>query len=314
MTCHLIAAKTFLFLFLLHPEYSKRVYQGVRVKHTVKDLLAEKRSRQTNVPRYSVSTTYSKPTLLLCPSPSCLSPLHFSPKPNSAATVDILLVAQLRGRLSNLLSYLHFWLLFVCQRSMVDPLTTCTSPWMSKSFSARKILERSQSQSVNSRAQCVYRERHKAQTPMLTSQKKADTMLVKATAVISTASRGAGRGGEVGLGCWWWRTRNIHRQQGAVQEVAYAKLDPCTPASRYCPLSYAGHRQTSYCCLSQTHALAHIHIYTHTTTEREKSGLRLDVCMHKQDRLFIPKPPVNGPLHDSIHCLSSVGIGMSTGH
>uniref|UniRef100_A0A667YCF8 Si:ch211-213d14.1 n=1 Tax=Myripristis murdjan TaxID=586833 RepID=A0A667YCF8_9TELE len=30
------------------------VYQGVRVKHTVKDLLAEKRSRQTNVPRYSV--------------------------------------------------------------------------------------------------------------------------------------------------------------------------------------------------------------------------------------------------------------------
>nr|XP_061790087.1 POU class 2 homeobox associating-factor 2-like [Nerophis lumbriciformis] len=34
-------------------EYSKRVYQGVRVKHTVKDLLAEKRSRQTNGPRYS---------------------------------------------------------------------------------------------------------------------------------------------------------------------------------------------------------------------------------------------------------------------
>lgn len=34
-------------------EYSKRVYQGVRVKHTVKDLLAEKRSRQTNGPRYN---------------------------------------------------------------------------------------------------------------------------------------------------------------------------------------------------------------------------------------------------------------------
>uniref|UniRef100_A0A3Q0RF96 Si:ch211-213d14.1 n=1 Tax=Amphilophus citrinellus TaxID=61819 RepID=A0A3Q0RF96_AMPCI len=42
-------------------EYSKRVYQGVRVKHTVKDLLAEKRSRQTNGPRYSVSTISSKP-------------------------------------------------------------------------------------------------------------------------------------------------------------------------------------------------------------------------------------------------------------
>ncbi|XP_033952931.1 POU class 2 homeobox associating-factor 2-like [Pseudochaenichthys georgianus] len=34
-------------------EYSKRVYQGVRVKHTVKDLLAEKRSRQTPGPRYN---------------------------------------------------------------------------------------------------------------------------------------------------------------------------------------------------------------------------------------------------------------------
>ncbi|RVE64438.1 hypothetical protein OJAV_G00125780 [Oryzias javanicus] len=37
----------------METEYSKRVYQGVRVKHTVKDLLAEKRSRQTNGPRYS---------------------------------------------------------------------------------------------------------------------------------------------------------------------------------------------------------------------------------------------------------------------
>ncbi|KAM6987847.1 LOW QUALITY PROTEIN: POU domain class 2-associating factor 2 [Tautogolabrus adspersus] len=38
-------------------EYSKRVYQGVRVKHTVKDLLAEKRSRQTTGPRYSGGST-----------------------------------------------------------------------------------------------------------------------------------------------------------------------------------------------------------------------------------------------------------------
>ncbi|XP_023130445.1 POU class 2 homeobox associating-factor 2 [Amphiprion ocellaris] len=38
-------------------EYSKRVYQGVRVKHTVKDLLAEKRSRQTNGTRYSGGST-----------------------------------------------------------------------------------------------------------------------------------------------------------------------------------------------------------------------------------------------------------------
>ncbi|XP_068173545.1 POU domain class 2-associating factor 2 [Antennarius striatus] len=38
-------------------EYSKRVYQGVRVKHTVKDLLAEKRSQQTSGPRYSGGST-----------------------------------------------------------------------------------------------------------------------------------------------------------------------------------------------------------------------------------------------------------------
>lgn len=51
-------------------DFSKRVYQGVRVKHTVKDLLAEKRSQQTNGPRYSVST------LLL--SSSASTPLHLS--------------------------------------------------------------------------------------------------------------------------------------------------------------------------------------------------------------------------------------------
>lgn len=36
-------------------DFSKRVYQGVRVKHTVKDLLAEKRSRQTSSSRLGVS-------------------------------------------------------------------------------------------------------------------------------------------------------------------------------------------------------------------------------------------------------------------
>ncbi|XP_053125828.1 POU domain class 2-associating factor 2 [Hemicordylus capensis] len=34
-------------------DYGKRVYQGVRVKHTVKDLLAEKRSRQTSSSRFN---------------------------------------------------------------------------------------------------------------------------------------------------------------------------------------------------------------------------------------------------------------------
>ncbi|XP_010015303.1 PREDICTED: uncharacterized protein C11orf53 homolog, partial [Nestor notabilis] len=36
-------------------DFGKRVYQGVRVKHTVKDLLAEKRSRQSSGSRFSGS-------------------------------------------------------------------------------------------------------------------------------------------------------------------------------------------------------------------------------------------------------------------
>ncbi|MFT7818532.1 uncharacterized protein C11orf53 homolog [Arapaima gigas] len=44
----------------METEYSKRVYQGVRVKHTVKDLLAEKRSRQTNVQRYNGASSPSQ--------------------------------------------------------------------------------------------------------------------------------------------------------------------------------------------------------------------------------------------------------------
>lgn len=100
-------------VFLPSAEYSKRVYQGVRVKHTVKDLLAEKRSRQTNGPRYSVSAFSSKALTFV---PPCLSPHRFSPKPNSAATVDILAQEQLRGRLffktkkKNLFSLFTFWL------------------------------------------------------------------------------------------------------------------------------------------------------------------------------------------------------------
>ncbi|KAK1786367.1 hypothetical protein P4O66_017601 [Electrophorus voltai] len=70
------------------PEYSKRVYQGVRVKHTVKDLLAEKRSRQTGVPHFPVSDTSMRPLFLSPPalSPPALSPPAPSPPaPSSAA-------------------------------------------------------------------------------------------------------------------------------------------------------------------------------------------------------------------------------------
>nr|XP_033774616.1 uncharacterized protein C11orf53 homolog isoform X1 [Geotrypetes seraphini] len=38
-------------------DFNKRIYQGVRVKHTVKDLLAEKRSRQTTGSRFNGSVS-----------------------------------------------------------------------------------------------------------------------------------------------------------------------------------------------------------------------------------------------------------------
>ncbi|XP_053307381.1 POU domain class 2-associating factor 2 [Spea bombifrons] len=41
-------------------DFNKRIYQGVRVKHTVKDLLAEKRSRQTTGSRLNSSTNVSQ--------------------------------------------------------------------------------------------------------------------------------------------------------------------------------------------------------------------------------------------------------------
>uniref|UniRef100_A0A3B1JVF1 Si:ch211-213d14.1 n=1 Tax=Astyanax mexicanus TaxID=7994 RepID=A0A3B1JVF1_ASTMX len=50
-------------MFFFFTEYSKRVYQGVRVKHTVKDLLAEKRSRQTSGPP---QLTFIPPSLFSC--------------------------------------------------------------------------------------------------------------------------------------------------------------------------------------------------------------------------------------------------------
>nr|KAF6464175.1 hypothetical protein HJG63_001657 [Rousettus aegyptiacus] len=83
-------------------DYSKRVYQGVRVKHTVKDLLAEKRSRQTSNSRFNVhqscqvtmvseDPSYLTPTsttlnLPMTPAPpSCRSPFPVSP-PQCRAT------------------------------------------------------------------------------------------------------------------------------------------------------------------------------------------------------------------------------------
>ncbi|XP_051895683.1 POU domain class 2-associating factor 2 [Pristis pectinata] len=59
-------------------EHSKRVYQGVRVKHTVKDLLAEKRSRQTNVPfKYNTGTNSSQPSTYVQMSGSHVIPSYY---------------------------------------------------------------------------------------------------------------------------------------------------------------------------------------------------------------------------------------------
>lgn len=130
-------------VFLLCPEYSKRVYQGVRVKHTVKDLLAEKRSRQTNGPRYSVSTISSKP-LCFCPVLSFPTSFFSQTKQCSHSWHSVGGTIK-RSLFKNLLSLFTFRLVLWTNDPWVDPLTTCTSP---PSVSAP--LERSQSQSVNS--------------------------------------------------------------------------------------------------------------------------------------------------------------------
>lgn len=61
----------------METEYSKRVYQGVRVKHTVKDLLAEKRLRQTNVPRFNAGTGHSQQSFVQMPG-SHMLPNYYS--------------------------------------------------------------------------------------------------------------------------------------------------------------------------------------------------------------------------------------------
>nr|XP_031531381.1 uncharacterized protein C11orf53 homolog [Vicugna pacos] len=54
-------------------DYSKRVYQGVRVKHTVKDLLAEKRSRQTSNSRFNGSVSSSQSPFVPMPGSPVMS-------------------------------------------------------------------------------------------------------------------------------------------------------------------------------------------------------------------------------------------------
>ncbi|XP_054659118.1 POU domain class 2-associating factor 2 isoform X1 [Grus americana] len=58
-------------------DFGKRVYQGVRVKHTVKDLLAEKRSKQSSGSRFSGSTSTPQSSVVQMPgSPTTASYYH----------------------------------------------------------------------------------------------------------------------------------------------------------------------------------------------------------------------------------------------
>ncbi|XP_042333156.1 uncharacterized protein C11orf53 homolog [Sceloporus undulatus] len=54
-------------------DYGKRIYQGVRVKHTVKDLLAEKRLRQTSNSRLNGSVTTTQSSFVPLPGSSTMS-------------------------------------------------------------------------------------------------------------------------------------------------------------------------------------------------------------------------------------------------
>lgn len=100
---------------------------------------------------------------------------------------------------------------------------------------------------------------------------------------------------EAGRGDLRWTGSTEKQKKGPVQETAYAKFDPCTPASRYCPAPWSGHRQTSYCCLR--HTLSH----THAHREIRLCFCALDACSHTQDCLFIfHKPPVKRLLQDTV--------------
>ncbi|XP_066495230.1 POU domain class 2-associating factor 2 [Tiliqua scincoides] len=79
-------------------DYSKRVYQGVRVKHTVKDLLAEKRSRQTSSSRFNGSVASTQSSFVpLSGSPAISS--YYGVRRSLMAEMDLSSNKQLPGDL-----------------------------------------------------------------------------------------------------------------------------------------------------------------------------------------------------------------------
>lgn len=210
------------------------MYQGVRVKHTVKDLLAEKRSRQTNGPRYSVSTVSSK---LLC-FLSCPVSSHFIclPNPTAQPQLTLGLARQLRGRIykkRNLLPVFTLWsVLWTNDPRCVHWSTLLPTLCLSS-------LECLQSPSVNSQMCCVV-NRHKA------SQKNADTILAAAVAAISQrlAWGGAGCGGRI----WGGHGAQRGAEKRASAGGCLCKVCQRTPASSHYPPLCTGRTQASYCC------------------------------------------------------------------
>ncbi|XP_071432158.1 POU domain class 2-associating factor 2 [Pithys albifrons albifrons] len=71
----------------METDFGKRVYQGVRVKHTVKDLLAEKRSRQSSGSHFSGSSSTPQSAFVQVPgSPPTAG--YYSARRSFAAELD----------------------------------------------------------------------------------------------------------------------------------------------------------------------------------------------------------------------------------
>ncbi|XP_062995433.1 POU domain class 2-associating factor 2 [Elgaria multicarinata webbii] len=77
-------------------DYGKRVYQGVRVKHTVKDLLAEKRLRQTGGSRLNGSVATTQSSFVTLPGSAAVSS-YYGVRRSLMADMDLQSNKQISG-------------------------------------------------------------------------------------------------------------------------------------------------------------------------------------------------------------------------
>lgn len=109
----------------------------------------------------------------------------------------------------------------------------------------------------------VCRERHKALSPILTSQKKTDTMLAMATAMISKnlpLRWRRGRGGRIELDRYHRETEKGPRRRLPMQSLIHTHLPAILSSAVYRP-------QTNLLLLSQKHTPTHTLSLTHTVRE-----------------------------------------------